>query len=104
MPQGRPGRGIAFHRNQANHFHRISRMRHRRAAALARRALQVQRRGRPVQARRLMQAALKVKAAAGRAGLRSRNHRARVVALQNAPSAARTQRPRRRVKLPVVKD
>ena len=101
MPQGRPGRGIAFHRKQANHFLRISRTRHRRAAALASRALQAQRRGQPAQARRLVQAALTVKAAAGRAGLRSRNHRARAAALQQA----RAQRPRARDKLPtVIKD
>lgn len=93
MPQGRPGRGIAFHRKQARHFLRISRMRHQRAGALASRALQAQRRGRPAQARRLMQAALMTKAAAGRAGLRSHNHRTRVAVLMRA----RAQRPRARV-------
>lgn len=76
-------------------------MRHQRAEALASRALQAQRRGQPAQARRLVQAALTVKAGAGRAGLRSRNHLARVAALQQA----RTQRPRLRDKLPtVIKD
>jgi len=75
---------IRFHRNRANHFFGIARMRHRRAAALARQALHAQRNGRPVQARKLMRSALQVKAAAGRAGLRSQNHRARIAALQQA--------------------
>ena len=101
MPQGRPRRGIAFHRKQANHFLRISRMRHQRAAALASRALRAQRRGQPAQARRLVQAALTTKAAAGRAGLRSHNHRTRVAALRQA----RAQRPRARDHLPpIIKD
>lgn len=96
MPNGKPARGVAFHRRQANHFLRVSRMRHRRAAELARRSLRAQRMGRPAQARRLMHAALKVKAAAGRAGLRSRNHRARVTAMQQARRAAA--QPRRRAR------
>ena len=93
MADAAPAERIRFHRNRANHFLRLSRMRHRRAAMLARRALSAQRAGRPAQARRLMQAALTVKAAAGRAGLRSRNHRARMTTMmQTRRAAARTQK------------
>ena len=68
-PQGGPAERIRFHRNRANHFHRIARMGHHHAAALARRALQAQRNGRPAEAHRLMKLALQAKARAGRAGL-----------------------------------
>jgi hypothetical protein len=77
MPQGMFSQRVGFHRDRANHFLRVSRRRHRRAAALAARSLAAQRRGRPIQARRLMDGALQLKAAAGRAGSRSRMHRAR---------------------------
>lgn len=87
MPQGMFVQRIGFHRERANHFLRMSRRHHRRAAMLARRALAAQRQGRPVQAQRLMQAALKVKAAAGRAGLRSRTHRARIAEIRRARRA-----------------
>lgn len=93
-PQVRFAERIQFHRNRANHFLGIARMRHTHAAALARQALQAQRNGRPVRARQLMQLALRTKANAARAGLRSRNHRARVVALKQARMAAA--QPRRR--------
>jgi hypothetical protein len=87
MPQGTVAERITFHRRRANQFLVIARRRHRRAATLARRALRAQRNGYPVRARRLMRAALQVKAAAGRAGLRSRNHRRRMVMLQQARRA-----------------
>jgi hypothetical protein len=88
VAQGTTAERIAFHRKRANQFLVLSRTRHRRAAVLARRAMRAQRNGQPVRARRLMRAALTVKAAAGRAGLRSRNHRARVAALRQARRAA----------------
>ena len=87
MPQAGSAERIRFHRNRANDFLRLSRMRHRRAAMLARRALSAQRAGRPAQARKLMQEALKVKAAAGRAGVRSQNHRARLTVLRTRRAA-----------------
>jgi hypothetical protein len=87
-PQAGLAEVIRFHRNRANHFHGVAKMRHHSAAVLARQALQAQQAGRPVQARKLMQSALRVKAAAGRAGLRARNHRLRVAALQQARRAA----------------
>jgi hypothetical protein len=89
MAQGGFAERVAFHRDQADYFLMTARRRHLRAARLARQALQAERNGRPLRARRLMQAALRVKAAAGRAGLRSRNHRARVAALRQARTATR---------------
>lgn len=86
--QGGYAQRIRFHRNRAGSFHRIARRRHLRAAALARQALQAQRNGRPAEARRLMQLALRLKAAAGRAGARSEMHRRRIAALRKARMAA----------------
>jgi hypothetical protein len=80
---------IGFHRERADRFARISRRRHRRAAALATRSLAAQKQGRPVEARRLMADALRIKAAAGRAGLRSRMHRARVMEIRRARARRR---------------
>ena len=91
MPQGMFVQRIDFHRERAEHFLRLSRRRHRRAAALAQRALAAQKQGRPVAARRLMQGALQVKAAAGRAGLRSQNHRARIAEIRRARARRRNQ-------------
>jgi hypothetical protein len=91
MPQGMFVQRIDFHRERANFFHQAAQRRHRRAAALARRSLAAQKHGRPVRARRLMEAALQVKAAAGRAGLRSRMHRARVGEIRQARARRRRQ-------------
>ena len=87
MPQATAAERIAFHRKRANQFLMLSRRRHRRAAVLARRAMMAQKNGQPVRARRLMNGALQVKAAAARAGLRSRNHRHRVAALRQGRQA-----------------
>jgi hypothetical protein len=93
MPQGIFVKNIEFHRERADHFHKLARRRHLRAAALARQALAAQRQGRPVQAQKLMESALRIKAAAGRASLRSQNHRARIAEIRRA---------KRAVKLPPV--
>jgi len=82
---------LGFHRERAQRFLKTAQYRHRRAAALAGRALAAQKQGRPVQARRLMDAALQMKAAAGRAGLRSRMHRARVQEIKKARARRRQQ-------------
>jgi len=103
MPKGGFNERIAFHRDQSNYFLMMARRRHLRAAGLAARALQAERIGRPVQARNLMEAALRVKAAAGRAGLRSQNHHAHVVALRQARAVVGAQGPRLRAE-PVRKD
>ncbi len=89
MPQGMFVKRIGFHRERADRFRRISRRRHRRAAVLAGLSLAAQKQGRPVQARRLMESALQIKAAAGRAGLRSRMHRARIVEIRKARARRR---------------
>jgi len=85
VPQGLFVSKVEFHRERADHFLKLARQRHRRAAALAQQALAAQRQGRPVQAQRLMETALQVKATAGRASLRSQNHRARVAEIKRAP-------------------
>lgn len=84
MPQARTRHSVDFHRKQAAHFARLAKERHYRAAVLARRSLAAQKQGRPVEARRLIQRALQVKAAAARAGLRSKNHRARIAEIRKA--------------------
>jgi hypothetical protein len=84
MPQGMFVQRVDFHRERADFFLDAARRRHRRAAALARRSLAAQKQGRPVLARRLMNAALEVKAAAGRAGARSRMHRDRISEIRQA--------------------
>lgn len=84
MPQARPARPLQFHRTRARQFARLARRRHYRAAVLARRSLAAQRMGRPVVAKRLMRAALRMKAMAGRATLRSQLHRRRVAAIRRA--------------------
>jgi hypothetical protein len=89
MPQGMFVQRIDFHRERAAFFLKTARRRHRRAAALARRSLAAQKQGQPVRARRLMEGALQVKAAAGRAGLRSRMHRARVREIRQARAQRR---------------
>jgi hypothetical protein len=80
---------IEFHRERADDFLKTARQRHRRAAALARQALAAQKQGRPVQAQKLMESALRAKAAAGRASLRSQNHRARIAEIKRARRNAR---------------
>jgi hypothetical protein len=75
---------LRFHRRRARFHARVARRRHFRAAVLARRSLAAQSMGRPVQARRLMRAALNTKARAGRAGLRAQFHRNRMTAIRNA--------------------
>jgi hypothetical protein len=82
-------RKIEFHRERADLFLKMARRRHRRAAALAQQALAAQRQGHPVQARQLMESALRVKAAAGRASLRSQNHRARIAEIKQAQRSGR---------------
>jgi hypothetical protein len=82
MPQGLYVQTIDVHRKQSAFFDRLAGQRHRRATALAQRALAAQKQGRPVTARRLMRQALNLKALAGRARLRSQNHRARVAELR----------------------
>jgi hypothetical protein len=89
MPEGIFVQQIEFHRERADHFLKAARQRHRRAAALAQQALAAQRQGRPIQAERLMESALRVKAAAGRASLRSRNHRARIAEIRRAQRTLR---------------
>jgi len=89
MPQGMFVERIGFHRERADRFARISQRRHRRADALATRSLAAQKQGRPVEARRLMGNALRIKAAAGRAGLRSRMHRARIAEIRRARARRR---------------
>jgi hypothetical protein len=89
MPQGLFVQEIEFHRERADHFLKTARQRHRRAAALAQQALAAQRQGRPKQAERLMESALRVKAAAGRASLRSQNHRARIAEIRRARRTVR---------------
>jgi hypothetical protein len=98
MPAGMFVQRIDFHRERADAFLRMSRRRHRRAAALARRSLAAQRAGYPVRARRLMNSALQVKAAAGRAGLRSRMHRARVREIRQARARRQRMAQARRVR------
>lgn len=75
---------IVFHRRKARQFHRIAKRRHLRAAQLARRALVAQRNGRPIRARNLLRRALRLKAAAGRAGLRARFHGNRIARVRRA--------------------
>jgi hypothetical protein len=82
MPQGLFVQRIDFHRKRAAFFGRLARQRHRRATALAQRALAAQKQGRPVAARQLMHQALNLKALAGRARLRSQNHRARIAEIR----------------------
>jgi hypothetical protein len=84
MPQGIFVQKIEFHGERADPFLKTARQRHRRAAVLARQALAAQREGRPIQAEKLMESALRVKAAAGRASLRSQYHRARIAELKRA--------------------
>jgi hypothetical protein len=103
MPQGGFADQIRFHRDQADFFLIRARQGHIRADRLARRALRAQWNGRPVRARLLMQEALRVKAAAGRADLRSKNHRVRVVALRHARAALRVQGARQGVSRPAVR-
>jgi hypothetical protein len=93
MPEGMFVRKIEFHRERADLFLKMARQQHRRAAALARQALAAQRQGHPVQARELMEWALRVKADAGRASLRSQNHRARIAEIKKARRAARLRPP-----------
>jgi hypothetical protein len=92
MPSRTPAQRIAHHRERAAHFARLARERHYRAAVLARWSLSAQKQGRPVQARRLMQQALQVKAAAGRASLRSQHHWARIAAIRQSLTEARRRR------------
>jgi MarR-like DNA-binding transcriptional regulator SgrR of sgrS sRNA len=89
MPEGMSVRKIEFHRERADLFLKTARQRHRRAAALAQQALAAQRQRHPVQAQKLMESALQVKAAAGRASLRSQYHRARIAEIKRAQRAAR---------------
>lgn len=89
MPEGMFVRDIEFHRERADLSLKMARQKHRRAAALARQALAAQRLGHPRQARELMESALRVKAAAGRASLRSQNHRARIAEIKKARRVAR---------------
>jgi hypothetical protein len=110
MPDGLLVRRVGFQQQRAQQYLRLSRMRHRRAAALARRALMAQKAGRPVQARNLMRRALEIKAGAGRAAVRSRLHRARAAELRRAqgpavgrgrPGAGRGGRPQARRRAPM---
>jgi hypothetical protein len=103
MPQGEFADQIRFHRDQADFFLMRARQGHLRAGRLANQALLAQGNDRPVKARLLMQEALRVKAAAGRAGLRSRNYRVRVLALQHARAAVGAQGARRGVNRPAVR-
>lgn len=89
MPEGMFVRDIEFHRERADLSLKMARHKHRRAAALARQALAAQRQGHPLQARELMESALRIKAAAGRASLRSQNHRARIAEIKKARRVAR---------------
>jgi hypothetical protein len=93
MPEGMFVRNIEFHRERADLFLKTARQRHRRAAVLARQALAAQRQGHPVQAQKLMESALRIKAAAGRASLRSQNHRARIAEIKRAQRTARLRPP-----------
>jgi hypothetical protein len=92
--------GIRQQQQRAAHFWKLSRERHRKAAELARQALAAQKRGRAVEARRIMDRALQVKAAAGRAALRSRLHRERAEELKRARRRARSQDPANQPALP----
>ena len=84
MPQGILVRNIAFHRRRAGHFHRTALRRRGRAQAVAAQALMAQKNGRPRRAQKLMERALLLTAAAARAGVRARIHRARIVELRQA--------------------
>ena len=99
MPEGMFVRKVEFHRERADQFLKTARQQHRRAAALAQEALAAQRQGHTVQARELMESALRIKAAAGRASLRSQNHRARIAEIKKARRAGR-RRPQLPCELP----
>lgn len=88
-------RRIVFHRRRARHFRRTARRRHFRAALLARRALVAQRNGRAIRARNLLKRALRLKAAAARAGLRSTFHFKRIAQVRRARRLHAQKRARR---------
>ena len=82
---------LVFHRKAANRLRRVAMRRHLRAAQVAKRALLANRRGRNVHARNLLRRALRLKAMAARAGVRSKIHRLRIVQIRQARRRKRAQ-------------
>jgi hypothetical protein len=82
--RGHFARRIMMHRRRAMRLRRVARRRHLIAAVIARRALMAQRSGHPRVARRLLMRALRVKAWAVRAMLRSRFNRRRIAQIRRA--------------------
>jgi hypothetical protein len=75
---------IVFHRKAANRLRRVATRRHLGAAWIAKRAMLANRRGHHLRARKLLRRALRLKALAARAGVRSRIHRLRIVQIRRA--------------------
>ena len=75
---------IIFHRKAASRLRKVAMRRHLGAAQIAKRALLASRRGHHLRARKLLKRALRLKALAARAGVRSRIHRLRIVQIRRA--------------------
>jgi hypothetical protein len=82
---------IVFHRKTASRLRKVAMRRHLGAAQVAKQALLASRRGHHLRARNLLRRALRLKAIAARAEVRSRVHRLRIVQLRRA-RRARAQR------------
>jgi hypothetical protein len=76
--------GVAFHRKAANRLRRVALRRHLGAARIAKRALLANRRGHHLRARSLLRRALRLKALAARASVRSKFHRMRIIQIRRA--------------------
>jgi hypothetical protein len=84
MALGQFAKRIALNRRAANRLRKVAHRRHLRAAWLARQALIAKQNGRHTRAQNLLQRALRLKAAAARAGVRAMIHRARIPKLRRA--------------------
>ena len=84
MARKAPVPRIVFHRKAASRLRKVAMRRHLGAAQIAKRALLASRRGHHLRARNLLRRALRLKAIAARAGVRSRIHRLRIVQIRQA--------------------